>query len=103
MSIICGTDLSEASAGVLEVALALAQLRDNRTVVLVHVIDPELGGSPEEREEAIDKARALLDATSAKYPNVRAELVAGPPDETLCGFAETEGADLIVIAARSTG
>ncbi|HEV7556878.1 MAG TPA: universal stress protein [Kofleriaceae bacterium] len=103
MSIICGTDLSEASAGVLEVALALAAQRENKTVVLVHVIDPETGGSPEERDEAIEKARAALDAIATSYPTVRAELVAGPPDQTLCGFAETEGADLIVIAARSTG
>jgi len=103
MSIICGTDLSEGSAGALEVSLALAAQRDNKTVVLVHVIDPETGGSPEERDEAIEKARTELEAIAGRYPTVRAELVAGPPDETLCGYAETEGADLIVIAARSTG
>jgi nucleotide-binding universal stress UspA family protein len=32
---------------------------------------------------------------------VRTELIIGPPDETLVGFAETEGSDLIVIAAQS--
>jgi nucleotide-binding universal stress UspA family protein len=34
---------------------------------------------------------------------VRAELVVGPPDETLVGLAETERSDLIVIAAQSHG
>src|SRR3982751_4351053 len=103
MSIICGTDLSESSAGALEVALALANQRDNKTVVLVHVVDPEAGGSPAEREESIDQARIELDAISEKDPNGRTETHAGPPDEILCGLAETEAAELIIIAARSTG
>ncbi|HEX7842669.1 MAG TPA: universal stress protein, partial [Kofleriaceae bacterium] len=34
-------------------------------------------------------------------PSVRTELLIGPPDETLVGFAETESCDLIVIAAHS--
>ena len=89
--------------GALDVALALANQRDNKTVVLVHVVDPEAGGSPAEREESIDQARSELDAISAKHPNVRTEMIAGPPDEILCGLAETEAAELIIIAARSTG
>jgi nucleotide-binding universal stress UspA family protein len=105
MPILCGTDLSDASAGALDVACALAHQRGDNEVVLVHVIDPESGGTPEERDEAIERARVELDAiaTRAAAPAVRPELVVGPPDETLCGLAETEGCDLIVIAARSTG
>src|SRR5262249_5955350 len=103
MPIICGTDLSEASAGALDVARALAAQRGDSEVVLIHVIDPEAGDGPE-RSEAIEKARAELDATSARLtkPSVRTELVVGPPEESLCGFAETERSDLIVIAARSS-
>ena len=40
-------------------------------------------------------------ATFADAPAVRAELVVGNPDEALVNLAETEGSDLIVIAAHS--
>src|SRR5262249_40970077 len=51
----------------------------------------------------IEKARAELDAIAARStnPSVRTELVVGPPEESLCGFAETERSELIVIAAHS--
>jgi nucleotide-binding universal stress UspA family protein len=103
MAIICGTDLSEASAGALEVARALAAQAGESEVVLIHVIDPELGDGPE-RSDAIEKARGELEAIAARSstPSVRTELVVGPPEESLCGFAETERSELIVIAARSS-
>jgi nucleotide-binding universal stress UspA family protein len=102
MSIICGTDLSAASAGALEVARALAKQRGDDEVVLVHVADP--AGPAGEREASLERARAQLDAqvaASAGAPAVRGELVIGTPDEALVHFAETEGSDLIVIASRS--
>jgi nucleotide-binding universal stress UspA family protein len=105
MSIICGTDLSAASAGALDVALALARLLGHREVVLAHVVDPELGGSAA-RERALDDARAVLDEHAARAhpggPAVRGELIVGPPDEAIVELAEAEGSELIVIAARST-
>lgn len=105
MPIICGTDLSDASAGALEVARALAARRGDREVVLLHVVDSDTPDATSER--ALEATRAELDALAdrpgaAGAIKVRAELVVGPPDETLVGYAETEGADLIVIAARST-
>ena len=104
MPIICGTDLSEASAGALEVARALAVQRGDDEVVLVHVADPE--GSEGEREAMLQQARAQLDALAARFPSsppTRTELMVGPAHEMLVGVAETEGSDLIVVAARSTG
>ncbi|MDB4955965.1 MAG: Universal stress protein [Myxococcales bacterium] len=103
MTIICGTDLSDASRGALDVAAALAILRGDSELVLVHVIDPEAGGAAT-REESIDRARAELDAEAAriKGPIVRSELIVGPPHTTLISVADTEASDLIVIAARST-
>jgi nucleotide-binding universal stress UspA family protein len=101
MSIICGSDLSAASAGALEVALALARLRGDREVVLAHVVDPEVS-SP----GTINHARGVIAGQTAPAaggdPAIRAELVLGPPDEALVGLAEAEARDLIVIAARST-
>nr|HEX4318256.1 universal stress protein [Kofleriaceae bacterium] len=102
MSIVCGTDLSAASAGALEVARALAAQRGDRDVILVHVIDSPDGSAPSDLMAA---ARAGLDAQAAVPGTVavRTELVVGSPDEALVGFAETDGSDLVVIAARSTG
>jgi nucleotide-binding universal stress UspA family protein len=105
MSIICGTDLSAASAAALDVALALARLYGHREVVLAHIIDPELGGSAA-RERALEDARTMLDQQAAgahaDRVEVRTELIVGPPEETLVELAEAEGGDLIVMAARST-
>lgn len=105
MSIICGTDLSAASGGALEVAVALAKQRGDAEVVLVYVLDPELGGAVAHEAEH-GEARTALDALAAQYATpgvtVRSELVIGPPAQTLVGLAETEHADLIVLAARST-
>ena len=100
MSIICGTDLSKASGGALEVARALAAQRGDHEVVLIHVVDGEPG------DAELAERRAQLQAQAqpqpkAGDPRVRSELVVGPPDETLVGFAETSGSDLIVVAAQS--
>jgi len=102
MTIICGTDLSPASLGALDVARALAAQRGDDEMVLLHVADT--AGNETMREEALDRARTELDAIVAARPGkptIRAELSTGEPDETLVSFAETEGADLIVIAHRS--
>jgi len=97
MSIICGTDLSPASRGALEVARALAAQRGDREVVLMHVAD----GEPDEAELAERRRQLLAQAQAGEGPSVRVELASGPPDETLVGFAETSGSDLIVVAAQS--
>ena len=98
MTIICGTDLSPASAGALDVARALAAQRGDDEIVLLHVADT--AGNELVREAALDKARADLDAlvlARPGTPTIRTELMTGEPDETLISFAETEGSDLIVI------
>lgn len=107
MSIICGSDLSPASTGALEVACALAAQRGDREVVLVHVVDEEPA------DDAVRAAlHARLEAQAAirpagrepgpgPAPHVRFELVVGAPVDTLVRLAEAEGADLIVIAANS--
>lgn len=97
MSIICGTDLSQASLGALQVARALAAQRGDGEVVLVHVVDDE----PSKDARIALRARLEAQAQTAGTPPVRTELIVGPADESLVGFAETEGSDLIVIAAQS--
>jgi len=97
MSIICGTDLSNASTGALAVACALAAQQGDREVILVHVV----AGDPEDDELAARRARLDDQARGARGVRVRAELAVGPVDETLVALAEAEGSDLIVIAAQS--
>ena len=95
MAIICGTDLSAASAGALEVARALAAQRGDAEVVLVYAI---------EDEDEAPAARTKLDAqigSAGPGPAVRGEVVVGPAGDTLCSVAETETCDLIVIASSS--
>ncbi|HLL21650.1 MAG TPA: universal stress protein [Kofleriaceae bacterium] len=104
MSIICGSDLSAASAGALEVAVALAKQRGDTEVLLVHVVDPELGVESA-REHALEQMQVHLEQHAAAYQagpvTVRTQLVVGPGAETLVGLVETEHSDLVVIAARS--
>jgi nucleotide-binding universal stress UspA family protein len=95
MPIICGTDLSAASAGALEVARAFAASRGDDEVVLVYVIDDEDGAIA-----ARTKLEALI-TSAGPGPTIRGELVVGAADATLVSFADTEGSDLIVIAASS--
>ncbi len=95
MAIICGTDLSDASADALAVARAIARLRGDRELVLVHVI-----ATHAEREA--ERSRAALEAIvelAGGGPTIRPELVVGPAETTLTALAEAEGSELIVIAA----
>ncbi|MBA2543309.1 MAG: universal stress protein [Deltaproteobacteria bacterium] len=99
MSIIVGTDISEAAGNALDVALALGKLRGDREVVLVHVAE-------DDDDAALAAARPKLDALAASRKGglaIRTELVAGPVDQTLVQLAETESSDLIVVNARSRG
>src|SRR5689334_9473295 len=101
MAILCGSDLSPASASALDVGLALAKQRGDAGVLLVHVAPENM------KDSALDKTRRELDAQGKAAAErsglaVRTELLVGEPEEALPRFAETEACDLIVIAARST-
>ncbi|MCW5802408.1 MAG: universal stress protein [Deltaproteobacteria bacterium] len=103
MRITVGTDLSPASAGALGVALALSKLSAGADpVVLVHVADRDLDEHP---HGPVEKARRELEEQAglgeAVGIAVRTQLVFGEPDEALLGVAETEHADLIIVAAAS--
>jgi nucleotide-binding universal stress UspA family protein len=97
MPIICGTDLSPASNGALDVACALAGMRGDDEVILVHVA----------ASDTSDSVRTKLEAQAARVSaspialRVRPELVPGTIEDSLASFADTEGADLIVIARSS--
>lgn len=101
MSIICGSDLSLASSGALQVARALAAQRGDREVMLVHVIAAESAEEPGAPAE-LARRRAELEAqVRGDGPAVRVEVLVGPPDQTLVDLAEAERSDLIIVAAHS--
>lgn len=97
MSIICGTDLTPGSLRAVDVARALAGQRGDKHVILVHVVG---------NEREADKGRAALDAFAANAAAnpvaIKTELLVGLVESALTSFAETEGSDLIVIAAGSS-
>lgn len=96
MSILVGTDLSAASSGALDVAVALAEKRGDREVLLVYVAP--------EGEAGLEAAGRKLDAEAARVASkvrIRTESVIGNASERLVSLAETEHVNLIVMAARS--
>lgn len=103
MSILCGTDLSGASSGALEVARAIASQRGDAELVLVHVVDPEATDEAADLPALHRRLEAQARDQAAAGPAIRLELVTGPADQALVELAEATGADLIVIAAQSRG
>jgi len=97
MTIICGTDLSHASTGAMAVARALATLRGESEVIVVHAVDSDAEGEVEHLRAALED----VIARAGEGPTLRAELVVGPPETALTSYAETEGSELIVIASNS--
>jgi len=97
MSIICGTDLTPGSMRAVDVARALAGQRGDKHIILVHVVANERDG---------EKGRAALDAfaatASASPIAIKTEVLVGLVESAITSFAETEGSDLIVVAASSS-
>jgi nucleotide-binding universal stress UspA family protein len=96
MPILCGSDLSANSADALAAAIALAERRGDRELVLVHITDAGVA------HPALDQARsALANQSDNAVANVRIriEVRAGDAAETLADLAATERADLIIVGA----
>ncbi len=115
MTIVCGTDFTEAAHKAAQTA-ALIALRSKSDLALVHVV--ELAGAeqivldpavqPESPlrkhvHEEIERLRARLREEAVKLApygvKITTELVAGVPDEALTAYAERKQGKLIVVAA----
>ncbi len=109
MAIVCGTDLSEESLTGLAAALAIANRRGDRDLVLVTVIDPEtIDDSDSARDAIASSARTRIDADAARLAagsntRVRGEVLIGPPVGSLIATTETEGSDLLVVTSQGHG
>lgn len=104
MAIVCGTDLSELSLDALTAALAIAQRRGDKEVVLVNVIDPDAPGDGDPDALAV-MAKERIDADAARLARggpvaVRGEVIVGPTVASMVAAAETEGGDLLVVSSK---
>ncbi len=106
MPILCGSDLSANSADALAAALALAERRGDRELILVHITDAS------DAHPAMDRARSTLEDLSARaaaadnaFANVRIrlEVRSGDAAETLADVAAAEKADVVVVGAGAPG
>jgi len=101
MTIVCGTDLSELSLDAVTTALAVATRRHHREVVLVNVLDEELGAG----DALAAAARERLDADASRLAqgtdlSIRGEVIVGHPVDALLAASETEGGDLLVVSSK---
>lgn len=96
MPILCGSDLSANSADALAAAIALAERRGDRELVLVHITDAGVA------HPALDQARstlALQSDNAIANVKIRLEVRSGNAAETLADLAATERSDLIIVGA----
>jgi nucleotide-binding universal stress UspA family protein len=103
MAIVCGTDLSDNSADALTAALAIAQRRGDREIVLVNVLDPH--ASEGKTDALATAARQRIDADASRLSQgsdvkVRGEVLLGAPVPSMIAATETEGGDLLVVASK---
>lgn len=104
MAIVCGTDLSDNSADAVTAALAIAQRRGDREVVMINVLDPD--AADEGNADALaNAARKRLDTDAARLSRtrdikVRGDIIVGPTVPSMIAATETEGGDLLVVSSK---
>jgi nucleotide-binding universal stress UspA family protein len=115
MTIVCGTDFTEAASRTAQVA-ALVAARSKVDLALVHVVEMagaeqlvlEPASQPQSAfrkhvQEEIDRLRARLRDEAAKLApygaKIVTDLVTGTPDEALTAYADRKRASMIVVAA----
>jgi nucleotide-binding universal stress UspA family protein len=108
MTIVCGTDFSEAGRPALRAAGALAARTHDPEFYLVHVLDPTVTGEldaenqlrmkTEVTERLAEDARELTSryGLSHVHPTVRI----GSPSEALVEFADINQASWLVVASQ---
>ncbi len=108
MAIVCGTDLSEGAREALRAAIAIAARRGDKEVHLVHVLDSDAvhRAGDAERTRLVEQARQAVDAEATRMAagsaiKLRRDVLIGHADAALLAIAETEDADLLVVASQA--
>src|ERR1700752_523124 len=104
MPIVCGTDLSEGGAEAVAAAVALASLRGDNELILVHAIE-DAGDDQAAFDKLAAEARTKVAAVAAAAKGgfaieVTVTPLPGSAVDGIIGVADTEGADLIVLGAQ---
>jgi len=105
MPIVCGTDLSENSLEALAASVALATLRRDDALILVNVLDSASADDDVARDALVAAARRRIEADAARLApgtdlTIRSEVLVGPAVPTLLGYAESQGAEVIVVSSK---
>jgi nucleotide-binding universal stress UspA family protein len=105
MSIVCGTDFSEAAKPALITAAALAAPIGRGELYLVNVLDSGLLDelTPSQQQDLEARVTAKLTALAKEVApgvDVKTAVVAGQPGSALGEFAEKKSADLLVVASQ---
>ncbi len=103
MAIVCGTDLSELSKNAHLAALAIAERRGDKELVLITVLDPDVAHGDHHQhantlKQRIDVEAAELGRGSAV--TVRGDVIVGATIASLVAATETEGGDLLVVTSK---
>ncbi len=117
-TIIAAVDFSNATTGVVELAIGLAKSFGAK-LELFHAVEPEPGYSaygftPDEfpamtvfqleaKRRAIAKLEELLATVQVELPSATSHLVEGSPLHTLLDYVKDGGADFIVIGSHGHG
>jgi nucleotide-binding universal stress UspA family protein len=105
MPIVCGTDLSESSLEAVAAAVAIATRRGDERLILVTALDAAAAADEDARDVLITSATKRIEnearlAAAGTALHVRTEVLVGPAVSALIAFAETEGADLLVVGSK---
>ena len=98
MLMICGTDLSSASAEALGAAVAVAARRGEPRVLLAYVVEP--GVAEASADELAAAVAAVQPAATAGGVTIENRVIRGDTATSLVALARSEHADMIVIGAR---
>lgn len=101
LDVLVGLDGSAESAQALRSAIGMIEAS---SLTVATVLDYDAHSSPtggEMREAATQMLEAA--AKTVTHPDLRSEILFGPPDEALIDFATSNGIELIVVGARGHG
>jgi len=117
-TIVAAVDFSNATPGILNMALSLAKKYDAE-LHLFHTVEPQpaytaYGFTPDEfpamniyQEEALRRAKRQLEDLHTKLthelPRITTELVEGSPLHQLLDYSKKTGADLVVLGSHGHG
>lgn len=105
--ILVPTDFSACSTTALNVAVALANDREEASVTVLHVVEPTVPSYDDDlgvlEPEALRTELEALAASRGHNVRIDAEIRDGQPAEEILAYADKHGIDLIVMGTHGSG